>query len=387
MRYPMPARGKAFTLVEFPIVLTILAVGAGLALVGLQNLRVASQRNQCTDNLRQIGIAIYAYVDVYKKVPPAWNPDAGRLVREAEWTIKTGAGWCNSSPPLTGMAAGPNILGTIHYIILPFIEEDPLYKTSCPNGSNTPPFVGTAAAGTVIPLYLCTSDPSLDNNVQESDQPGVAGGLASCNYAANLMVFDPKGTGNIIQAMPRGSSNTVMWTERARKCATNNPLHPFAEPAWANYPGYGGPRQGQTSYAAPSGKAILYDVPVFGVNEYFLDQTAAASGSSYAGATNFTSYVDSTACPSTATVEPTGWITWDVNSGPGSAMGFQIARSAIQYACNANVVQGSHARSIPCLMGDGSIHSYNIGTPTRIWLHDCLPNDWNEEIDRGWREW
>jgi len=375
MRHPKPDRPKAFTLVELVIVLAMLALAAGLALVGVQRLHDSHRHDQCANNLKQIGIAIHAYVDVYKKVPPAWNPDAGRPVSGPQWAVETGAGWCNSSPPPTGMAAGPNILGTIQFIILPFIEQDPLYKSSCPNGNNTNPFIGTTLATTVIPLYVCPADPSLHDNHQEVGQSGIAGGLASCNYAANLMVFDPKGTGNIIQAMPDGSSNTIMWTERARKCATNNECHLFAEPAWGNYPGYSGPGQGRTSYVAPIKKAFLYDVPVFGVNEYFLEQTTAAHGSPYAGGTNFTGYAGSTSCATTATVRESGGIAWGLNSTAGSPVGFQIGLSTNGDPCNANYVQASHPIGIQVLLGDGSVRSVTSAVSTLTWLYACLPND------------
>src|SRR5438270_900363 len=54
-------------------------------------------------------------------------------------------------------------------------------------------------------------------------------GFASTNYAANVWVFDPRGTGNLIQAMPDGTSNTIMFTERYQECKGY-------QPAWANHP-------------------------------------------------------------------------------------------------------------------------------------------------------
>ncbi len=102
---------KAFTLVELLVVIAIIGILVGLLLPAVQAAREAARRMQCSNNLKQIGLAIHNYELANKRIPP-------------------GAVWNGGTVDVTfGRFVGPiNERGSCHAFMLPFLEQQALYN-------------------------------------------------------------------------------------------------------------------------------------------------------------------------------------------------------------------------------------------------------------------
>ncbi|MCS7239171.1 MAG: DUF1559 domain-containing protein [Thermoguttaceae bacterium] len=149
------SRCKGFTLVELLVVIAIIGILIGLLLPAVQAAREAARRSQCSNNLKQIGLALHNYHDTYQTFPPAMiNPGYTTTGTPSSWVL-------------------PGVLNTPGWVlILPFIEQQALassfdyrqcFNRANPNGL---PVIGSdtrnaPGMATRLPVLECPSAPTL----------------------------------------------------------------------------------------------------------------------------------------------------------------------------------------------------------------------------------
>jgi prepilin-type N-terminal cleavage/methylation domain-containing protein/prepilin-type processing-associated H-X9-DG protein len=215
----MTIRRTAFTLVELLVVIAIIGVLVALLLPAVQAAREAARRSQCSNNLKQMGIASHNHHDTYGILPPNCQSQTFfELFKDPANPSASRFGWDRMS-----------------YItqLLPFMEQQPLYdRVVAYTLQNRQPWSQDLFSGsterspyeTRVPSLLCPSDPDskLPNRV-----PNVW--LAPTNYHCNRgdiwMAHDwwefrgPFGPGirgqTTMGTITDGTSNTVLIGEVA----------------------------------------------------------------------------------------------------------------------------------------------------------------------------
>lgn len=195
-------RRDGFTLVELLVVIAIIGVLVSLLLPAVQAAREAARRSECTNNLKQMGLALQNFHSAKKRFPPGCADNTRPFGRSA--TPQVGASW---------MA-----------YCMPYMELGNAYKKAR-LGKNLPYNNATIAAQIAKPVefsaFRCPSS-SFDNNFCSdsppnsmiSDYVGIAGYNAgsSSNAAANNGVLAFKSDVTLGQ-ISDGSSNTMMVSE------------------------------------------------------------------------------------------------------------------------------------------------------------------------------
>jgi prepilin-type N-terminal cleavage/methylation domain-containing protein/prepilin-type processing-associated H-X9-DG protein len=118
--FAVPKRRYGFTLVELLVVIAIIGILVALLLPAIQAAREAARRIQCTNNLKQIGLAILNYETARKQLPLAYTPN---------WPGTQNAGPCGATGPGAAFRNDDNRLPE-HFIltfILPYLEQQDLY--------------------------------------------------------------------------------------------------------------------------------------------------------------------------------------------------------------------------------------------------------------------
>ncbi len=107
---------KGFTLVELLVVIAIIGILVALLLPAVQAAREAGRRMQCSNHLKQLGLAAHNFHDVYKRMPPGYNGNVTSPNRDA---VDTVLGWENPifwNVPWLGVNA----------YLLPYMEQQAL---------------------------------------------------------------------------------------------------------------------------------------------------------------------------------------------------------------------------------------------------------------------
>jgi prepilin-type N-terminal cleavage/methylation domain-containing protein len=209
-------RCRGFTLVELLVVIAIIGILIALLLPAVQMAREAARRSECTNNLKQLALAVHNYVDSFKVFP---QKKAGTTAGSdcSQHNANYGSGWMR---------------------LLPYYEQQPLYdawKSDLTVGSIVYPAWGPCPWGTWDDTYwpyqtqvndlMCPSDPDIEN------KGATASGRTSYMFSVGDSIFYDGSRGHNQSGRTRGvfanmnahitfatikdgTSNTAMLSER-----------------------------------------------------------------------------------------------------------------------------------------------------------------------------
>lgn len=162
----MLRRSRGFTLIELLVVIAIIGVLIALLLPAIQQAREAARRSQCSNQLKQLGVAVANYEESYRQIPPGhvWQgignaPENGR---DANW----GASWLLR--------------------ILPFVDQESLYDSYNQN-LIARHLANTTTNLTKINTLICPSHTAIRQNLTQ-DFDGFAKGTYAGNFGANFQL-------------------------------------------------------------------------------------------------------------------------------------------------------------------------------------------------------
>ncbi len=256
MRQTGPLRKRGFTLIELLVVIAIIAVLIALLLPAVQQAREAARRTQCKNNLKQMGLGLHNYHDVFNRFPLP--------------------GLFNVAPGFGNGIGGTLTSNVWSLAILPYLDQAPLYNLYDFNHSCWEPANATAVSAKLT-AYVCPSAPR-SGGVSYTLPPAALGGAVTaplvltnagaCDYVATTRVkpaflnnaynvstytkdLEGWGKGGVLSPVPAlagsqtipiggrladitdGTSNTVLVGEMAGRNAVYNTGNKLVTPASA----------------------------------------------------------------------------------------------------------------------------------------------------------
>ena len=227
-------RSRGFTLIELLVVIAIIAVLVALLLPAVQSAREAARRSSCSNNLKQLGLAIHNYESSFQSLPssslypcPAINPITG-------------------SQTCWGFGVSPLVA------ILPYIEQGTIYSAYNVQlgvyGSFPPSTAGpitwwanTTVFNMQLAVFLCPSDSKILKQPVTNYVANIGGPFILNGYSGPFVPLNPNMTDNGngtytpwvypysqntgptgLSAILDGTSNTALWSEAVT--GTNLPV-------------------------------------------------------------------------------------------------------------------------------------------------------------------
>ncbi|MBY0229879.1 MAG: DUF1559 domain-containing protein [Gemmataceae bacterium] len=186
-------RQRGFTLIELLVVIAIIAILIGLLLPAVQKVREAAARMQSANNLKQMSLATHACHDVHGKFPSTH----GCFPNDAD-----GVAWGGYTP---------SRFGTLQFFLLPYIEQEAVFKQTTDNSWRS---------YAVIKTYQAPGDPTLPSDGKTWGDRGAT------SYRANWHAFrggwgedwQKGGVTNFSYVKADGTSNTIFFAESMAIC-------------------------------------------------------------------------------------------------------------------------------------------------------------------------
>jgi prepilin-type N-terminal cleavage/methylation domain-containing protein/prepilin-type processing-associated H-X9-DG protein len=206
---------RGFTLIELLVVIAIIAVLIALLLPAVQAAREAARRAQCTNNLKQIGLALHNYHQSIGTFPP------GKAMSASAVPYTAYAGWTDWGPQA---------------MMLPYMEQNPIYNAINFNfcgGYGYGGYCNITANNKLIASYMCPSDNNVGFGGAPSQSLALAQSWGQANYPPNTNSY-------------RGSIGTTTskwgWTTGYMQCqpdpmgfGTPNPCTAFSTGLFVYY--------------------------------------------------------------------------------------------------------------------------------------------------------
>jgi prepilin-type N-terminal cleavage/methylation domain-containing protein/prepilin-type processing-associated H-X9-DG protein len=317
---------RGFTLIELLVVIAIIGILIGLLLPAVQKARESANRVKCTNNLKQMGVAVHNFASTYNgRMPYSWYPNG----QVGNWTM-----------------AG----GSVFYVLLPFLEQDNLYKGT---SGLTPQQNFANTASTVVPGFICPSDSGTVNLGAMWNAPAWpvfvwTGGTGPAppvtvpnpnngnprQFAGTSYVYSQQALGysvDIGRSFQDGTSNTIMVSERIQECfsTTLNPAGvryytTWADP-WTAYWFAGGNLGGVGSGYQPNAAGVYRTNP------------------------------QPSATPLPTNASTTGYLRTSPTTFVGSAYLWGIQAGASPGNCRRTNFSAAHPGGVQALFADGSV--------------------------------